>query len=94
LLIFGIRVSFDAAEIQTPIAPIVHPKINSGKEFPQTRIQKPEVRGQNQNKRLLPPSSDFRLRKASCDEPARQVAHAEFGMRILFHKAQALSRHH
>jgi hypothetical protein len=34
-------------EIQTPLAPIVHPKMNSGKEFPQTRIQKSEVGRQN-----------------------------------------------
>jgi hypothetical protein len=33
--------------IQTPLAPVVHPKMNSGKEFPLTRIQKPEVRRQN-----------------------------------------------
>ena len=56
-------------EIQTPIARIVHPKMNTGKEFPSV-------------------ASDFRHRPASCVRPAPRCPG---GIRILSHKAQALS---
>jgi hypothetical protein len=54
--------------------------IFSSVEFIRTQfIFKASVSGEK-NSSLL--SSDFRLHQASCDEPGRAVANAEFGMRI------------
>jgi len=59
----------------TPNAPIVHPKMNSGKE--------PFKCGMGSAECGVRPNFDFRLRQASCAEPARPVAPAEFGMRLV-----------
>ena len=71
-------------EIQTTFAPIVHPKMKSGKEPFKCGMESAECGVRDK--------SDFRHRQASCAEPARpvrfhvisarQVAPAAFGMRI------------